>query len=95
MMQAALNLEPMPLNQEDWNRERLVEETHEGLLFREIALLRDSRKGSEQWQEVIDWMEAPVDKSYPPFTFATCCKVCGIDDSDSFRESIYRQLGLT
>lgn len=94
-MQFALDLPPMPLNQEDWNRARLVEETHEGMLFRHIRLLRDSTKGSEQWKEIIAWMEAPIDASFPPFTFATCCKVCGIDDSESFRESIYRQLDLT
>jgi len=94
-MQAALDLEPMPLNQQNWNFSTLVEDTHEGMLFRNIKLLRDCKKGSNQWQEIIDWMTAPFDGTYEPFAYVTCCKVCGIEDPQEFFEQILSQLGLT
>lgn len=94
MLQAALELEPMPLNQQDWNFRTMVEDTHEGMLFRNMKLLRDTKQGSEQWQEIMNWMDAPFDGTYPPFAFATCCKVCGIEDPEEFRDQILSQLGL-
>lgn len=94
MMQAALDLDPMPLNQVDWNSDTMVEDVHEGMLFRNLKLLRDSKRGSAQWQEIMDWIDAPFNGVYEPLTFATCCKVCGLSDPHEMRDQVLRTLGI-
>ena len=94
-MQAALGLDPMPLNAEDWNISSLVEDAHEGMLVRNLKLLSRSKKGGPQWNEIMEWLNTPFNGTYPPLAFVTCCKVCGIEDPEQMRRNIYKQLGLT
>lgn len=94
MMQFALELEPMPLNQVDWNIDSMVEVVHEGMLFRNLKLLRDSKPGNSQWQDIMKWINTPFHGVYEPLTFATCCKVCGLSDPHEMRDQVLKTLGI-
>ena len=91
MIQAALDLAPMPLNQENWDFPSMVEDVHEGMFIHNLRILRDSKPGSEQWVDIMGWLDAPLDARVP-FSFAACCRVMGIEDPEATRETIKKFL---
>lgn len=94
-MQLALDLFDMPLNRGEWDDvPNLVEGLHEEMLIRNLRLLRDSNPGSEQHQEVMDWLDAPIVDDGRPLTFAMCCKVIGVEDPIAMREKIISYLDI-
>ena len=95
MMQLALDLDLLPLNTEEWNlTPELAEGLHEELYIKSISLLRDSVPGGEQWQEIMSWLDEPIVNDNRPFSFATCCKVIGIEDPEANRDSIKKYLAM-
>ena len=95
MMQLALNFDLLPLNPDDWNlTQELAEELHEKFYIRSIKLLRDSVPGGKQWQELMSWIDEPIVDDNRPFSFATCCKVIGIEDPEANRETIKKYLTM-
>ena len=93
-MQLALDLDVLPLNRQQWDlTEDQVEKLHEKFYIRNLQLLRDSETTSEQWQELVEWLDAPIVFDNQPFTFTTCCRVMGIEDPETNRELIKRALG--
>lgn len=95
MMQLALDLDLLPLNKESWDiTEELIEGLHEEFYIRSIEQMRDSVREGEQWQELMAWLDEPIVNDNRPFSFATCCKVIGIEDPEANRDSIKKYLAM-
>jgi|GEM_PF-1273668 len=95
MMQLALDFDLLPLNKESWDiTEELIEGLHEEFYIRSIEQIRDSVRGGEQWQELMAWLDEPIVNDNRPFSFATCCKVIGIEDPEANRDSIKKYLAM-
>lgn len=93
MMQLALDFDFLPPNPEEWViSQDLAEELHEKFYIRTIKLMRDSVIGGKQWQELMEWLDEPIVDDDRPFSFATCCKVIGIEDPEANRETIKKYL---
>lgn len=94
-MQFALSFEPLPLNIEPWDlSQETVEILHETFYIRNLELLRDATRGSEQWVDLMAWLDEPIVDDNRPLSFATCCKVIGIEDPEENRETIKRYLSV-
>ena len=94
-MQLALDFDFLPLNPDDWNlTQELAEELHEKFYIRTITLMRDATRGGPQWQELMAWLDEPIVDDNRPFSFATCCKVIGIEDPEANRETIKKILAV-
>lgn len=92
--QYSLGLDAMPLNPYSWDNDDIVEVTHSEMLMNNLRLLRDSKIGGEQYESILAWIDAPITDVNKPFTFATCCKVIGIEDPDYLRSKLKAELGI-
>lgn len=73
----------------EWVEEVGVDAAHQELIIQNLSVLPDCRKGSAQYTEIMAWINAPIIYDDEPFTFATCCRVIGIEDAEIWREQFF------
>jgi hypothetical protein len=73
----------------EWVEEVGVDAAHQELIIQNLSVLPDCRKGSAQYIDIMDWINAPIIYNDEPFTFATCCRVIGIEDAEIWREQFF------
>lgn len=92
--QMSLGLEEKPMSPEKWDYPMLVEGTHEKMLLRNIQLLKASEPGSEQYIDILWWVNQPELKKSVPLSFQRCCEVLGISDPELVRHQIMIRLNI-
>lgn len=76
----------------DWVEDVGVDAVHQELLFTNLEQLRDCKKGGKTWNDISYWINKPFTLESPPFSFATCCRVVGLDDIGGMQEQIFELL---
>lgn len=76
----------------DWIEDVGVDAAHQELLFTNLELLRDCKRNSKTWNDLSYWVLKPYTKENVPFSFATCCRVIGMDDIEDMQVKIFKIL---
>ncbi len=74
----------------EWVEEVGEDAAHQELIIQNLSTLSECKIGSQQYIDIMEWINAPIIYNNEPFTFATCCRAIGIEDAEMMRDNFYR-----